>query len=248
MSIRHALCGALFACALLAAPAALAAALTPEQKAEVEQTVREYLLKNPELMLEVMEELENRQKEKAVAEARQGVERHREALLASPHDFVLNPGGKVPVVEFFDYQCGYCKQVAPALRKVQGEDDVRFIYKEIPILGEPSVVAARAAIAARRQGKYVELHNALMAHRGRLSKDVVMSLADGVGLDVERLEADMERPEVGEAINANLELAHSLGIRGTPTIIVGDTLVPGAVELAQLRELVEATRKDCRIC
>ena len=248
MSISNALRGALVACALLLAPAALAAALTPEQKAEVEQTVREYLLKNPELMLEVMEQLEIRQKEKAVSQARQGVERHREALLASPHDFVSNPGGKVPIVEFFDYQCGYCKQVAPALRQVQGEGDVRLIYKEIPILGEPSVVAAKAAIAARRQGKYVELHNALMGHRGRLSMDVVMSLADGVGVDVEQLAADMERPEVGEAIDANLELAHALGIRGTPTIIVGDTLVPGAVDFAQLRDLVEATRKDCRIC
>lgn len=243
-ALRH----ALVACALLVAPPALAAALTPEQKAEVERTVREYLLSNPELMLEVMEELENRQKEKAIADARQGMARHRAALFESPHDFVLNPKGKVPVVEFFDYQCGYCKQVAGAMRQVQAERDVRFIYKEIPILGEPSTIAAKAAVAARRQGKYVELHNALMAHRGRLSEDAVMTLAGDVGLDLKQLKADMGRPEVQEAIDANLALARALGIRGTPTIIVGDELVPGAIEFAQLRELVEAARKECRIC
>ena len=248
MTMFKALRGALVACALLAAPPASAAALTPEQKAEVELTVREYLLKNPELMLEVMEELENRQKEKAVSDARQGMARHRAALFESPHDFVLNPKGKVPIVEFFDYQCGYCKQVAPAMRQVQAERDVRFIYKEMPILGEPSAVAAKAAVASRRQGKYVELHNALMAHRGRLSEDAVMTLAGEVGLDVKQLKADMARPEVDAAINANLELARALGIRGTPTIIVGDALVPGAVEFGQLRELVDAARKDCRIC
>lgn len=248
MSIFKPLCGLLVACALLAGPPALAAALTPEQKAEVERTVREYLLKNPELMLEVMEALEAKQKERAVSEARDGMARHRAALLESPHDFVLNPEGAVPVVEFFDYQCGYCKKVAPAIRQLQAEDDVRFIYKEIPILGEPSTIAAKAAIAARRQGKYVELHNALMSHRGRLSEDVIMSLAEEVGLDLDRLRSDMERPEVQEALDANLSLARSLGIRGTPTIIVGDALVPGAVEFAQLRELVEAAREDCRIC
>ena len=248
MFMLKALRGALVACAFLAAPHALAAALTPEQKAEVEQTIREYLLKNPELMLQVMEELEARQKEQAVSQARQGMERHRAALFESPHDFVLNPKGKVPIVEFFDYQCGYCKQVAGAMRQVQGDRDVRFIYKEIPILGEPSTIAAKAAIAARRQGKYVELHNALMAHRGRLSEDSVMKLAGEVGLDVKQLKSDMERPEVEQAIDANLELARALGIRGTPTIIVGDALVPGAIEFAQLRELVDAARKECRIC
>jgi protein-disulfide isomerase len=248
MSMPKALRGALVACALLIAPAALAAALTPEQKAEVEQTVREYLLKNPELMIEVMDELEARQKEKAVSNARDGVQRYREELLASPHDFVLNPKGAVPIVEFFDYQCGYCKHVAPALLKAQAERDVRFIFKEIPILGDASVIAAKAAIAARRQDKYVELHNALMAYRGRLSEDAVMTLAGDVGLDVKRLRSDMERPEVREAIDANLQLAHALGIRGTPTIIVGDTLVPGAIELAELRELIDAARNDCRIC
>ena len=240
---------ALVACALLfAAPPAIAAALTPEQKAEVEQTIREYLLKNPELMIEVMRELESSQKAKAVVAAREGVSRHREALLASPHDFVLNPKSKVPVVEFFDYQCGYCKQVAGVMLKLQAEDDVRFVFKELPILGDVSVIAAKAAIAARRQGKYLELHNALMAHRGRLSESVVMEIAAGAGLDVKQLAADMERPEVQAAIDANLELAQELAIRGTPTIIVGDTLVPGAAELPQLRQLVEASRKECRIC
>lgn len=240
--------GALLALALVAAPPVLADALTPEQKTEVEQTVREYLLRNPELILEVMEELEAKQKEQAVSAAREGILKHKAALFASPHDFVHNPKGTVPVVEFFDYQCGYCKQVFPVLRQAQQEADVRFIFKEIPILGEASVVAAKAAIAARRQEKYVELHAALMEHRGRLSEEAVMSLAADVGLDVGQLRSDMARPEVAAAIEANLSLARSLGIRGTPTIIIGDALAPGAIDSAQLREMLAAARQDCRVC
>lgn len=240
--------GALLALALTVAAPALAEPLTPEQKAEVEKTIREYLLRNPEVILEAMEELEARQKEQAVSQAREGILKHKTQLFASPHDFVVNPNGTVPVVEFFDYQCGYCKQVFPVMHRAQREPDVRFIYKEFPILGEASVLAAKAAIAARRQGKYVELHNALMQHRGRLSEDAVMAIAEDVGLDVKQLKSDMARPEVAAAIEANLSLGRALGVRGTPTIIVGDSLAPGAIEAAQLREMLAAARQECRVC
>jgi protein-disulfide isomerase len=248
MSILNMLRAALAGLALFAAPAAFAAALTPEQKSEVEKTVREYLLKNPELMLEVMEALEQRQKQAAAERAEEGVGQFKSQIFQSRHDFVLNPAGRIPVVEFFDYQCGYCKQVFPSMQKLAAERDVRVIFKELPILGEASIVAARAAIAARRQGKYLELHGKLMSHRGRLGEEAVMAMASELGLDVKQLKADMARPEVGEAIQANLELARELGIRGTPTLFVGHTLVPGAVTEAQLQELVAAARTNCKVC
>lgn len=248
MPMLTALRAALAAFVLFAAAPALAAGLTPEQKAEVEAVIRDYLLKNPELMVEVMEALEKRQKEAAVEQSKEGLTQYKAQIFESRHDFVLNPAGKVPVVEFFDYQCGYCKQVFPAIQKLSAERDVRVIYKELPILGEASTVASRAAIAARRQGKYLELHARLMGHRGRLSEDAVMGHASDAGLDVKQLKADMARSEVAEAIEANLELARELGIRGTPTLVVGHTLVPGAVTDAQLRELVAAARTNCRVC
>jgi protein-disulfide isomerase len=248
MSILNMLRTAFVGLALLLPAAALAAALTPEQKAAVEETIREYLLKNPELMLEVMEALERRQKQAAADRAEEGVAQFKAQIFQSRHDFVLNPAGRIPVVEFFDYQCGYCKQVFPSMQKLAAEPDVRVIFKELPILGEASLVAARAALAARRQGKYLELHGKLMSHRGRLSEDAVMAMASELGLDVKQLKADMARPEVGEAIQANLELARELGIRGTPTLFVGHTLVPGAVNEAQLQELLAAARTNCKVC
>lgn len=248
MPILNALRAALCALAVFAAPPALAAALTPEQKAEVERTIREYLLANPELMVEVMEALEKRQKDAAAEKAHDGVSQFKAQIFQSRYDYVANPAGRVPVVQFFDYQCGYCKQVFPTLQKLAGERDVRLIYKELPILGEASTVAARAAIAARRQNKYLELHAKLMTHRGRLSEDAVMAVAADAGLDVKQLKADMARPDVAEAIQANLELARELGIRGTPTLFVGHTFVPGAVTETQLQELVAGARANCRVC
>jgi len=248
MSIRTSLRLALAALALLAAAPVFAAGLTPEQKAEVEATIREYLLKNPELMVEVMEALEKRQKEAAVEQATEGVTQYKAQIFQSRFDYVGNPSGRIPVVQFFDYQCGYCKQVFPTIQKLAAERDVRLIYKELPILGEASTVAARAAVAARRQDKYLELHARLMAHRGRLSEEAVMGIAKDAGLDARQLKADMARPEVAEAIQANLDLARELGIRGTPTLFVGHTLVPGAITDAQLQELVAAARVNCRVC
>jgi len=248
MSMLAPLRFALAALALLIAAPAFAAGLTPEQKAEVEATIREYLLKNPELMVEVMEVLEKRQKEAAVEQAKEGLMQYKAQIFQSRFDYVANPSGRIPVVQFFDYQCGYCKQVFPTVQKLAAERDVRLIYKELPVLGDASTIASRAAIAARRQDKYLELHARLMAFRGRLSEDAVMSMAKDAGLDAKQLKTDMARPEVAETIQANLELARELGIRGTPTLFVGHTLVPGAITDAQLQELVAAARANCRVC
>ncbi len=155
-----------------------------------------------------------------------------------------NPDGDVTLVEFFDYQCPYCKTIFPSIQALLAEDrELRYVFKEIPILGKDSVFAARAALAARRQGKYLEFHMALMPTRGKLTETRVMWLAEKVGLDVGRLRRDMADRTIGDMIRRNLELADALGIYGTPAFIIGDTQVPGAVEIDTLKTLIARERQ-----
>jgi protein-disulfide isomerase len=222
---------------------------TPAQKAEVEKIVRDYLLANPEFLVEVMEELERRRQDLAKLESQRRIQEQRAEIYESKHDFVVNREGKVPFVEFFDYQCGYCKRSLAAVQTVRKmQPDVRMIFKEYPILGPVSVFAARAAVASRRQQKYVAYHDAMMGHRGKLDESVVLRIAERVGLDIEQLKADMERPEVQQAIDANLALAETMRIRGTPTFIIGETLSPGAIPYPQMVSQIEEARTNCKVC
>lgn len=230
--------------ALSPGAAAAQRAMSPEDKARVEEVVREYLLKNPEVIVEAMRALEQREQQaRGEAQRRALSERRRELTQDPDAPVVGNPQGDVTLVEFFDYQCGYCKAVHPELiRLMEAEPKLRVVMKEFPILGPASVTAAKAALAARRQGKYLELHNALMEQRGQLDEAKVMRAAASVGLDVERLKADMEAPEVAAHLARNLRLAEDLQISGTPAFVVGNTVVPGAVSLETLLELVRAQR------
>jgi len=147
------------------------------------------------------------------------------------------------VVEFFDYNCGYCRRVFPAVQDlIDGDDNVRVVLREWPILGEESEFAARAALASRNQGKYVEFHNALMADAGRASEASVLSLADDLGMDIDQLRADMESAVVDAHFETSSALAQALGINGTPAFVFEDRLIPGAIELDQMRELVDELR------
>ena len=155
-----------------------------------------------------------------------------------------NPDGDVTLVEFFDYQCPYCKTIFPSIQALLAEDrNLRYVFKEFPILGRASVFAARAALAARRQGKYLEFHTAVMSARGKLTETRVMRLAEKVGLDVDRLRRDMADGTVDAMIRRNLDLADGLGIFSTPVFIVGDTQIPGAVEIDTLKVLIARARK-----
>jgi protein-disulfide isomerase len=150
-------------------------------------------------------------------------------LLRDPRTPVLgNANGPVPVVEFFDYQCPYCKAIEPKLEALVKDDhDVKLVIKEFPILGPASVVAAKAALAAVRQGKYEAYHNAMMAFRGKLTDDVIFDTAKDVGLDVARLRKDMEAPEIADALLANMNLARAMKMSITPGIIVGNHIYSG---------------------
>ncbi len=150
-----------------------------------------------------------------------------------------NPKGEVTLVEFFDYRCGFCKRAAPAVTQLQKEDSrVRIVYKDFPILGEPSEMAAKAALASQAQGKHQAFHEALLGSKTEITKEELLRVAAQVGLDPNRLEADMANPEWQKVIDRNRALAKELGINGTPGFIVGTQLVPGALDVNGLKDLI----------
>jgi protein-disulfide isomerase len=228
---------------LLAAPSLQAEEAPPLDKAAVEQVVRELLQREPELVMEALQSLQARQESEQAEQAKQAVVDNAEALKGEPAEVAANPDGDVTLVEFMDYHCGYCRRMMPSLRDLVAEDKgVRFVLKEFPILGPDSVVAARAAVAARNQGRYWDMHLALMESED-ISLDGVRALAAGLGLDVARLEADMNSPQTEQVLAADMELARKLGLRGTPAFVLGGEIIPGAVPPEQLEGLIAAVRE-----
>jgi protein-disulfide isomerase len=231
---------------LAAVPARGVAAEPPLTRAQVEEIVREYLLKHPEVVMESLRAMEERQREAQHQAARAAIAARQGDLLRDAASPVAgNPNGDVTVVEFFDYRCRYCKAVAPTLKQLLAQDPkVRLVYKEFPILGPESLVASRAALAARAQGKYQPFHDALMSATGPLTKAEVLRIAGSVGLDVAALEKAMASPDIDRALEKNRALASALGLRGTPAFVIGTEIVPGAVPLERLKELVARARAE----
>ncbi len=213
-------------------------------KEAFDQAVRAYLLENPEVIVEAMDVLQARQAEAEEAAAAAALEAHAEQLFSNPKSpWTGAEEPAVTVVEFFDYNCGYCKRVFESVVNVQeANPDVRVVWKEFPILSESSRTAALAALAAHEQGKYIEMHTALMTNRGALDEDVIFALADEVGLDLDQLRADMGKPELSQYLSENRRLAEALRIGGTPALVVGKELIPGAIPEARLQALVDEAR------
>ncbi len=253
MTLRSA--AAAIACAFVVLSGARAADEVPasnppspfdaQQERAIREIVRDYLVTHPEVIVDAIEVLRERQRAQELENTRQAVTANADALLEDPHTPVVgNPDGDVTIVEFFDYRCGYCKRVFPALMDLLEEDgNIRLVMKEFPILGPESQFAARAALAAREQDRYGDFHARLMEARGELSEDAVMAIAGSVGLDLDRLRDDMTAERIDEALERNFALADRLSIRGTPAFVIGDELVPGAIGLDQLRRMVEEQRE-----
>jgi protein-disulfide isomerase len=218
---------------------------SPSQREAIEGIIRDYLMQNPDVLVQALRGAEDKLNREAEAKAEKALVERRSEVFDDPATPVGgNPRGDVTIVEFFDYRCPYCKQVLPALQALLKEDGkLRFVYKEMPVLGPQSVTAAHAALAAQRQGKYEAFHTAMMAAKGQISDDTVYKVAGSVGLDVERLKQDMKAPEIDKAVKANLALASALNIHGTPGFVIGNQIVPGALELETLKSMVADARK-----
>ncbi len=211
---------------------------------QIEQIVRDYLMREPEVIYEAIQELQQR---RAVAEAQkqqQAVEANKGALFSSGKDPILgNPQGDVTLVEFFDYHCGYCRGMVPALRSlVQKDKGLKIVMKEFPVLGPDSLLAARASLAAEKQGRFADFHMALMGAK-QLDEASIMGIAKQLGLDLDRLAADMQSESLQDVIDANANLAGELGITGTPSFVIGGKLIPGAVDVAQIESLIAQQRQ-----
>ena len=220
--------------------------LTTDQKEAVQALIKETLINNPEIVMEAIRNFQQQQAEAENKARKMALAHSTDALLNDPSSPVLgNPAGDVTLVEFFDYRCGYCKRVFPSVMKLLKDDgNIRYVVKEFPILGRDSEFASRAALAAVPQGKYTELHMALMGTQGGLSEAKVLNVAKSVGLDIEKLKADMNSDEINEALKRNYGLAQSLGITGTPAFVIGEELAPGAIDIDQMRALVKAAREN----
>jgi protein-disulfide isomerase len=252
-SVLFVICAGLLAAGALLAvgtvkpgqPAAASTAV-PGDKAALGKTIREYLLANPEVLVEAMQELERKQDGQRDAVAQKGVQENQAELFRDPDSPIGgNPNGDVVIVDFNDYQCPYCKRTHQAMKSVVAADGkVKTIYKDLPILGEASKVAAVAALASVKQGKHTAFHNALMEFTGKLDRDKILDIASSVGIDRAQLEKDMEDPKLKRTIERNLELASALGIRGTPAFVIGKQFVPGAVDAAALKQLIADARKS----
>jgi len=223
-----------------------AAQMTAKDKTEIENIVRQFILEHPEIITEALEILQNQERLALEKSQQEALQRSNDQLYENPMTPEYgNPQGDVVVVEFFDYQCGYCKRVFPDFMEVVNADKkLRVIWKELPILGPISRFAARAAMASAEQGKYFDYHVALLGLRGRLTEKRVMDTAKKVGLDMNRLIKDMGSPKTNQYLDETLELAKNLGINGTPAFLIGNQLVPGAISANKMREIIAQARRN----
>src|SRR5215217_5794626 len=199
-----------------------------QQRQAIEQIVKDYLLKNPEVLQEAITELERRQQDAQKAAQTTALKDEREKLLSARNNVVGNPSGDVTLVEFFDYNCGYCKRALGDLKALMKADPkLRVVLKDFPVLGPESVEASRVALAVRQQiqgDRLFEYHVKLLETRGPVNGARALAVAREMGLDVERIKTEMESPEVRAVLQENLGLGDKLGLSGTPAFVVGDAV------------------------
>ena len=233
---------------LAAAPSSNADEFSSSQRSEVERIVREYLIAHPEVLQEAMNELDKRQTAAQAEKHKAAIKQYSDALFSSPRQVVLgNPNGNVTFVEFFDYNCGYCKRAMDDMLTLLKDDPkLKVVLKEFPVLGPGSVEAAQVAVAVHMQDKtgkkYLEFHQKLLGGRGEANQARALAVAKEIGLDMARLDKDLASPEVKAALQESFKLAEALGLNGTPSYVIGDNVVVGAVGLEALKEKVNTSR------
>ncbi len=222
----------------------LAADFSPDQRAEIVTIIREALRQDPSILRDAITALQADESDREKVQARQALASVRNRLVTAGDPIAGNPDGDVTIVEFFDVRCPYCKRIEPTMAQfLAGDKKVRLVYKDLPILGPASTMGSKALLAAHRQHGYDAFRTAVMKLPSDVSMTALEGLAKKQGLDWPRLSKDMESAEVREQIEANLTLAHVLSIQGTPALIIGEEMVPGAIELDDLTRLVAAARR-----
>lgn len=245
--------------AAMASPAALAASANTDstdmpaaQKSQIEKVVHDYLVNNPEVLLEASQSLQQKQQLTMQKQAQSAIKENAKKLFNDNFTVVGNPKGNVTLVEFFDYQCIHCKKMAPVISEaIKQNPNLRVIYKEFPIFGKSSDVASKAVLAAAMQGKYLAMHDALLKQENRLNDQIIMDTAKSVGVNMAKLKTDMESKKVSEAIESTRQLAEKLHLMGTPAFIIAATpggelkdgtttaFIPGAASAETLQELIK---------
>jgi protein-disulfide isomerase len=246
---------AVFALALCAAPGtASAQAFSDGQRGEIEQIIKSYLLAHPEVLEEVSAELTKRQTAAEAEKHEAAVTQNAQAIFSSPRGVTIgNKDGDVTFVEFFDYNCGYCKRAMTDMMDLMKSDSkLKVVLKEFPVLGPGSVEAAQVAVAVRMQDaggkKYLDFHQKLLGGRGQADKARALAAAKDAGLDMAKIEKDMNSPEVRATLEENLKLAEAMGMNGTPSYVIGKQVVIGAVGLDSLKEKIGVARCGKATC
>jgi protein-disulfide isomerase len=235
------------------APTAGGSTFTDEQKKALGEIIKDYLIKNPEVLIDVQNALDEKAEKEQSGRLKEFMAQNAKAVYRSANSSVAgDPNGDITVVEFFDFNCGYCKRGLPEVQRLIHDDNkVRFVFKELPILAKGSEEAAKVALAAKRQGKYWEFHQAMLGSKGQANEATALKTAESLGLDMPKIKADMASDAVKSELDEMKDLAKKIGINGTPHFLVGDKSIPGAPEDLhdQLETLVTGFRKNgCSAC
>ena len=231
------------------------AGFSPDQKQAIEKIIKSYLVANPEIFLEVQTALEEKTEKDQAQKFKVAITENAAEIYRQPNaPTAVNANGDITVVEFFDYNCGYCKRgLGDLVKLVESDPKVRLVFKELPILSKGSQEASHVALAARQQGKYWEVHRALLSAKGHLDEASALKIVEGlnIGIDMDKLKKDMASPEVAAEIERSEALAKKMGVNGTPHFLVGDRAIPGAPEdlYDQLsRHVADMRKQGCAYC
>lgn len=229
--------------------------VTPLQKKQFEKIIHDYLVENPDVLIEASQVLQKRQQEAMQKDSKTAIAQHAEELVKGDLSVAGNKAGNVTLVEFFDYQCIHCKKMETVVDTLMAKNkDLRVVYKEFPIFGKESELASKVAMAAAMQGKYLNVQNALFKSEGRLNDKKIMEIAKKSGVDMKKLEADLNSKKIADALKENRELAEKIRIMGTPAFVVLSTpqgkfkqgadaaFIPGAASEAALQDLINKAK------
>jgi protein-disulfide isomerase len=229
---------------VLSAPAAQAAEFTPAQRSEIVAIMRDALKQDPSILRDAVVALQADEAERSQTATRRAIGQVQGQLVAPADPVAGDPHGDVTIVEFFDTRCPYCRKMEPVMDSFLAQDrKVRLVYKDLPILGPASVLGTKALLAAQNQNAYTRMRDAVMKLPPDTTLPQIEAAARGLGLNWPQMAKDMADPSVQARIDANLKLAHTLGIQGTPALVIGNDLVPGAIDLPDLQKAVAEARR-----